>query len=57
MDGDEELAKGRVGQTIGGRWRLDRVLGVGGMAAVYEARNALGSVVALKLLHPEVARR
>ncbi len=55
MDGDEELANGRVGQTVGGRWRLDRVLGVGGMAAVYEARDALGSVVALKLLHPEMA--
>lgn len=57
MDGDVELAEARVGQTIGGRWRLDRVLGVGGMAAVYEARSADGALVALKLLHPEVAVR
>ncbi len=38
------------------KYRLDRVLGVGGMAAVYSAthlRNA--SRVAVKLLHPEMA--
>ena len=27
-------ATGRVGQTLRGKWRLDVLLGVGGMAAV-----------------------
>jgi hypothetical protein len=33
VDSDEELAAQRIGQLIGGRWTLERVLGVGGMAA------------------------
>ena len=39
------------------KWRVERVLGVGGMGAVYAAvhvRN--GSQVALKVVHPDVAR-
>ena len=46
----------RVGGTLKGKYRLDRVLGVGGMAAVYEAthlRNA--NRVAVKILHPEIS--
>jgi serine/threonine-protein kinase len=42
--------------VLNDKYRLDRVLGVGGMAAVYSAthlRNA--SRVAVKLLHPEMA--
>jgi eukaryotic-like serine/threonine-protein kinase len=42
--------------VLNGKYRLDRVLGVGGMAAVYSAthlRNA--SRIAVKLLHPEMA--
>jgi serine/threonine protein kinase len=49
-------ARARVGSTLKGKYRLDRVVGVGGMAAVYAAthlRNA--SRVAVKLLHREVA--
>jgi eukaryotic-like serine/threonine-protein kinase len=48
--------RARVGSTLKGKYRLDRVVGVGGMAAVYAAthlRNA--SRVAVKLLHREVA--
>jgi eukaryotic-like serine/threonine-protein kinase len=45
-------AEKRVGQTVGGKWRLDRVIGVGGMAAVYEATHRNRLRVALKLLHP-----
>jgi eukaryotic-like serine/threonine-protein kinase len=49
-------ARARVGGVLNDKYRLDRVLGVGGMAAVYSAthlRNA--SRVAVKLLHPEMA--
>lgn len=45
-------AEKRVGQTVGGKWRLDRVIGVGGMAAVYEATHRNRLRVAVKLLHP-----
>ncbi len=42
---------------MGGRWTLERLLGVGGMAAVYAASAPDGAVAALKLLHPEHAIR
>ena len=42
----------RVGSTVAGRYRLDRMLGCGGMGAVYVAENlALGKQVAIKMLH------
>ena len=50
-------ANARIGSVLRGKYRLDRVLGVGGMAAVYAAthlRNA--NRVAIKLLHTEHAR-
>jgi serine/threonine protein kinase len=43
----------RVGTTLAGRWKLLRVLGVGGMAAVYEAEHKNKSRCAVKVLHPE----
>jgi eukaryotic-like serine/threonine-protein kinase len=49
-------ARARVGVVLREKYRLDRVLGVGGMAAVYAAthlRNA--HRVAVKILHPDVA--
>ncbi len=45
-------AERRVGQTVCGKWHLDRVIGVGGMAAVYEATHRNRNRVAIKLLHP-----
>jgi len=45
----------RIGQTIREKYRLERVLGVGGMAAVYLATHRNGSRAALKILHPELA--
>src|SRR5260370_19474762 len=48
-------AQSRVGTTLGGKWHLDTLLGVGGMAAVYAATHRNGSRAAVKLLHPELA--
>src|SRR5579862_7152132 len=45
-------AKERVGTTLRDKWRLDVLLGVGGMAAVYAATHRNGSRVAVKILHP-----
>jgi serine/threonine-protein kinase len=45
-------ARARVGRVLLGKWTLDRLIGVGGMAAVYEATHRNGSKVAIKMLHP-----
>jgi serine/threonine-protein kinase len=42
-----------VGRVLRGQWRLDALLGVGGMAAVFAATHRNGKRVAVKLLHPE----
>ncbi len=49
-------AAARVGATIRGKWHLDALLGVGGMAAVYAASHRNGQRAALKILHPDFAR-
>lgn len=55
-DEAEILAGERVGSVLDGKWTLERLLGVGGMAAVYAARHRNGARAALKLLHAELAR-
>ena len=50
-----ERAEGRIGTTIRDKYRIERVLGVGGMATVYLAAHRNGSRVAIKILHPELA--
>jgi serine/threonine-protein kinase len=45
----------RVGQVLLEKWRLDVLLGVGGMAAVYAATHRNGSRVAIKMLHQELS--
>jgi serine/threonine-protein kinase len=46
-----------VGEVLAGKYRVERVLGVGGMGVVVAAHNiALDSPVAIKLLLPELAR-
>lgn len=48
-----QRVQARVGTTIADKWRLTRVLGIGGMAAVYAAVHRNQSRVAIKMLHPE----
>lgn len=50
-----DVAQSRVGTRIKGKWRIDRLLGVGGMGAVYAATHRNGSRVALKILHPQLS--
>ena len=50
----EECAK-RVGTTVNGKWTLEKLIGVGGMAAVYVAVHKIGRKDAIKILHPEIA--
>lgn len=45
----------RVGQVLNHKWTIDRLVDVGGMAAVYAATHRNGKKVAIKMLHPFVA--
>jgi serine/threonine protein kinase len=47
----------RIGTTVRDKWTLERILGVGGMAAVYVGLHRIGRRDALKILHPEAAKR
>jgi len=45
------------GTTLAGKYRIDRIVGAGGMCLVYEAEHVhLRQAVALKILKPELAR-
>ncbi len=45
------------GDTVGDHYEIVRLLGEGGMGAVFEARHKLlGRVVAIKILKPQIAR-
>jgi eukaryotic-like serine/threonine-protein kinase len=44
---------GRIGRTLRGKWHIDSLLDVGGMAAVYSATHRNGSRGAVKVMHPE----
>ncbi len=53
----EGLAQRRVGTVLRDKYRIDRVLGVGGMAAVYAATHRNSKQFAIKVLHPELSLR
>ncbi|MGH7437822.1 MAG: serine/threonine-protein kinase, partial [Polyangiaceae bacterium] len=56
-DGLRARAETRVGTVLQRKYRLDRVLGVGGMAAVYAATHRNKKRFAIKVLHPELSVR
>jgi eukaryotic-like serine/threonine-protein kinase len=47
----QQSAIGRVGSVLDGKWRLDALLGFGGMGAVYAATHRNGNRMAIKVLH------
>ena len=52
----ESAAAQRVGSTIKGKWHIDALLGLGGMAAVYAGTHRNGQRAALKIMHLDLAR-
>jgi serine/threonine-protein kinase len=55
-DAATRRARARVGQLLRGKWRLDALLGIGGMACVYAATHRNGKRGAVKLLHADLCR-
>lgn len=51
----EEVCAKRVGTTLKGKWVLEQLIGVGGMASVYAGRHKIGRLEAIKILHAGVA--
>lgn len=48
----ESPFRNRIGTWLRGKYRIDRLVGVGGMAAVFSATHRNGNRVAIKVLHP-----
>ena len=55
VDPKTEHANARVGTWLRDKWKLDALLGLGGMAAVYSATHRNGKRAAVKMLHPQSA--
>ncbi len=54
-DETEKIALARVGTVINGKWTVERLIGVGGMASVYAATHRNSKRAALKIMHPELS--
>jgi serine/threonine-protein kinase len=54
-DRASEQARERIGAVLRDKWRLDALLGVGGMASVYAATHRNGKRAAVKVLHAGAA--
>jgi serine/threonine-protein kinase len=55
-EADLVAAEQRVGRVLHDRWTLERLLGVGGTAAVYVGRHRNGARQAIKVLHAHLGR-
>jgi serine/threonine protein kinase len=53
--GSSDTHEARIGQILQGKWQIDRLLGVGGMGAVYEVTHRNGRRAAIKILHARYA--
>jgi serine/threonine protein kinase len=53
----DERAHARVGRVLDEKWKLERLIGIGGAAAVYAALHRNGARAAIKVLHHTYARR
>src|SRR6187399_2955446 len=54
-DETETISLARVGSVINGKWTIDQLIGVGGMASVYAATHRNSKRAALKIMHPELS--
>jgi len=50
----EDRARSYIGKLLAGRYRLDSLLGLGGMSAVFRASDLEGKSCAIKILYPEL---
>jgi serine/threonine protein kinase/predicted Zn-dependent protease len=60
MSDEEDLeahARARLGTEIRGKYRIDAILGMGGMAVVYKATHRNKAELAIKMLHPQLSAR
>jgi serine/threonine-protein kinase len=55
QDPISDRARSRIGDVLRDKWRLDDLLGVGGMASVYSATHRNGMRAAVKILHGPAA--
>ena len=51
------LARARIGMVLRGKYTLESILGVGGMATVYVAKHRNRKVFAVKMLHADLSTR